>query len=400
MNIILGVGGGIAAYKVASLLRLLKEAGHDVHVVPTKAALNFVGLATWESLSGHPVTSEVWDDVAEVPHVRLGKEADLVLVAPATADLISRTANGAANDLLTNILLTARCPIVFAPAMHTEMWEHAATQENVATLRARGITVIDPAVGRLTGSDSGAGRLPEVDQIAQVALAQVANQDHKDLVGKKFLITAGGTREYLDPVRFIGNSSSGKQGIALAQAARDRGANVTLICANVSLPTPIGVDVVKVETASELANAVKTQSPNFDVVIMAAAVSDFTPKQFVESKIKKQDDQTSLTIELTQTEDILKSLVANKLQGQYIVGFAAETGDDQASVLDYGFAKLNRKQCDALVVNEVSKTKGFGTDDNAVVILTREPKNSIQVPTSSKLVIAGEVLNVISKAIH
>ncbi|MEY4312064.1 MAG: hypothetical protein RLZZ571_834 [Actinomycetota bacterium] len=399
MNIVLGVGGGIAAYKVASLLRLLKEAGHDVHVVPTKAALNFVGQATWESLSGHPVTSEVWDDVAEVPHVRLGQNADLVLVAPATADLISRTASGAANDLLTNILLTAKCPIVFAPAMHTEMWENSATQENVAKLRARGITVIDPAVGRLTGSDSGPGRLPEVEQIAQVALAQVAT-GNKDLQGKKFLITAGGTREYLDPVRFIGNRSSGKQGFALAQVARDRGAEVTLICANTTVAAPLGVKIVNVETAGELAGAVKSAAKDTDVVIMAAAVSDFTPKNYVSSKIKKSDDASAPIIELIQTEDILKNLVANKSQRQYIVGFAAETGDDKGSALDYGFAKLERKGCDALVVNEVGKNKGFGTDDNAVVILTREPKASVEVPTSSKLVVADQVINVIAKAIH
>ena len=398
MNIILGVGGGIAAYKVASLLRLLKEAGHDVHVVPTRAALNFVGQATWESLSGHPVTSEVWDDVAEVPHVQLGKNADLVIVAPATADLISRTATGSANDLLTNILLTARCPIVFAPAMHTEMWEHAATQENVKTLRARGITVIDPAVGRLTGSDSGPGRLPEVEQIAQVALAKVSPAK-QDFVGKKFVISAGGTREYLDPVRYIGNSSSGKQGIALAAAAADRGAQVTLVCANVTLPTPLNVQVINVQTAGELAKAVKENSVNADVVIMAAAVSDFTPAQVSDTKIKKTDSNSGLTIELVQTEDILKSLVASKAKGQYIVGFAAETGDDKASALDYGFAKLASKGCDALVVNEVGQGKGFGTDDNEVVILTNSPKASVQIERSAKYEIAQQVLNVIAKAI-
>ncbi len=398
MNIILGVGGGIAAYKVASLLRLLKEAGHDVHVVPTRAALNFVGQATWESLSGHPVTSEVWDDVAEVPHVQLGKNADLVIVAPATADLISRTATGSANDLLTNILLTARCPIVFAPAMHTEMWEHAATQENVKTLRARGITVIDPAVGRLTGSDSGPGRLPEVEQIAQVALAKVSPAK-KDFVGKKVVISAGGTREYLDPVRYIGNSSSGKQGIALATAAADRGAQVTLVCANVTLPTPLNVEVINVQTAGELAKAVKENAVNADVVIMAAAVADFTPAQVSDTKIKKTDSNSGLTIELVQTEDILKSLVASKAKGQYIVGFAAETGDDKASALDYGFAKLASKGCDALVVNEVGQGKGFGTDDNEVVILTNSPKASVQIERSAKYEIAQQVLNVIAKAI-
>lgn len=398
MKIILGVGGGIAAYKVASLLRLLKEDGHDVHVVPTKAALNFVGTATWESLSGHPVTSEVWDDVAEVPHVRLGQQADLVLVAPATADLLARAATGVANDLLTNVLLTARCPIVLAPAMHTEMWEHPATQQNVATLRSRGVTVIDPAVGRLTGSDSGPGRLPEVEQIAQVALSQV-NPAKKDLTGKKFLISAGGTREYLDPVRFIGNSSTGKQGIALAQAALDRGAQVTLVCANVTLPTPANAHIVKVQTAGELAKLMQVHAAEADVVIMAAAVSDFTPKTVAQTKIKKENQPEQLTVELVQTPDILSGLAASKKPGQYVVGFAAETGDDKATVLEYGFAKLARKGCDALVVNEVGPSKGFGTDDNSVVILTSNPKTTVEVALSSKYEVAQQVLNVIAKAI-
>jgi len=398
LNIVLGVSGGIAAYKVASLLRLLKESGHDVHVVPTKAALNFVGQATWEALSGHPVTTEVWDDVNEVPHVSIGQQADLVLVAPATADLISRTASGAANDLLTNILLTARCPIVFAPAMHTEMWENKATQENVATLRSRGITVIDPAVGRLTGADTGAGRLPEVDQIAEIALALVSGVE-KDLLGKKFLITAGGTREYIDPVRFIGNRSSGKQGIALAKVARDRGAEVTLICANVVLPIPAGIEVINVETSTELAKAVQSQSATAQVIVMTAAVADFTPKNYSATKIKKTEDQIVPNIELERTEDILQSLVDNKSRDQYIVGFAAETGDSQASVIEHGLAKLNRKNCDLLVVNEVGRTKGFGADDNSVIILSRESQLAIEIPTSSKTAIATQVLNVISAAI-
>jgi phosphopantothenoylcysteine decarboxylase/phosphopantothenate--cysteine ligase len=399
LNIVLGVGGGIAAYKVASLLRLLKEAGHDVHVVPTQAALNFVGQATWESLSGHPVTSEVWHDVSGVPHVALGQNADLILVAPATADLISRTASGAANDLLTNILLTARCPIVFAPAMHTEMWENSATVENVATLRSRGITVIDPEVGRLTGADTGPGRLPDVEQIAQIALAQGIKTE-KDLTGKKFLITAGGTREYIDPVRFIGNRSSGKQGVALAVAARDRGAQVTLICANISVTPPSGVQLINVETSVELSDAVRSQSKKADVIIMAAAVADFTPSNYSETKIKKTEDKLVPDIELKRTEDILQSLVATKSPGQYIVGFAAETGDSHASVVEHGLAKLNRKNCDLLVVNEVGRNKGFGTDENAVVILAKDAQSSIEVPSSSKNVIAGEVLNVIAKAIR
>ena len=268
LNIVLGVSGGIAAYKVASILRLLTEAGHNVQVVPTPAALNFVGSATWEALSGNPLISEVWDDVADVPHVRIGQAADLVIVAPATADLLSRAANGAANDLLTNVLLTATCPIVFAPAMHTEMWLNAATQENVATLRSRGSIIIDPADGRLTGSDSGPGRLPDAEEIVSVALGVLSKQD---LLGQDVVITAGGTREFLDPVRFLGNSSTGKQGVALAISARDRGANVTLICANVSVSLPAGVKIENVITGADMHSAAMKASMTADAIVMAAA---------------------------------------------------------------------------------------------------------------------------------
>ncbi|NBV89989.1 MAG: bifunctional phosphopantothenoylcysteine decarboxylase/phosphopantothenate--cysteine ligase CoaBC [Actinobacteria bacterium] len=233
LNIVVGVGGGIAAYKVAHLVRQFTEAGHEVHVVPTAASLNFVGAATWEALSGNPVITDLWESVAKVPHVHIGQSADLVVIAPATADLLSRAAAGSANDVLTNVLLTATCPVVFAPAMHTEMWLNPATQANVATLRSRGHTVIDPAVGRLTGADTGPGRLPEPADIAAIALA-AANKHTPDLANTNIVITAGGTREYLDPVRFISNRSSGKQGIALAMAAASRGAKVTLIAANVS----------------------------------------------------------------------------------------------------------------------------------------------------------------------
>jgi phosphopantothenoylcysteine decarboxylase/phosphopantothenate--cysteine ligase len=283
--------------------------------------------------------------------------------------------------------------------MHTEMWENSATVENVATLRSRGITVIDPEVGRLTGADTGPGRLPDVEQIAQIALAQGIKTE-KDLTGKKFLITAGGTREYIDPVRFIGNRSSGKQGVALAVAARDRGAQVTLICANISVTPPSGVQLINVETSVELSDAVRSQSKKADVIIMAAAVADFTPSNYSETKIKKTEDKLVPDIELKRTEDILQSLVATKSPGQYIVGFAAETGDSPASVVEHGLAKLNRKNCDLLVVNEVGRNKGFGTDENAVVILAKDAQSSIEVPSNSKNVIAGEVLNVIAKAIR
>ncbi len=391
LNVVLGVSGGIAAYKVASILRLLTEAGHNVQVVPTQAALNFVGSATWEALSGNPVISEVWDDVPDVPHVRIGQAADLVIVAPATADLLSRAASGAANDLLTNVLLTARCPIVYAPAMHTEMWLNAATQENVATLRSRGSIVIDPADGRLTGADSGPGRLPEAEEIVSVALGVLSEQD---LLGQDIVITAGGTREFLDPVRFLGNSSSGKQGVALAIAARDRGAKVTLICANASVSMPAGVEVVNVVTGDDMHAAAMQASMTADAIVMAAAVADYKPKSTHSSKMKKSDDGSSPTIELVRTIDILADLVTHRNTShpdQIIVGFAAETGDDHGSVLEHGIAKLQRKGCDLLVINEVGPNLAFGTDDNEVTILTREPASQTTVSKTSKTQIAHAI---------
>ena len=391
LNVVLGVSGGIAAYKVASILRLLTEAGHNVQVVPTQAALNFVGSATWEALSGNPVISEVWDDVPDVPHVRIGQTADLVIVAPATADLLSRAASGAANDLLTNVLLTASCPIVYAPAMHTEMWLNAATQENVATLRSRGSIVIDPADGRLTGADSGPGRLPEAEEIVSVALGVLSEQD---LLGQDIVITAGGTREFLDPVRFLGNSSSGKQGVALAIAARDRGAKVTLICANASVSMPAGVEVVNVVTGDDMHAAAMQASMTADAIVMAAAVADYKPKSTHSSKMKKSDDGSSPTIELVRTIDILADLVTHRNTShpdQIIVGFAAETGDDHGSVLEHGIAKLQRKGCDLLVINEVGPNLAFGTDDNEVTILTREPASQTTVSKTSKTQIAHAI---------
>ena len=400
LNIVLGVSGGIAAYKVASILRLLTEAGHNVQVVPTQAALNFVGSATWEALSGNPLISEVWDDVADVPHVRIGKAADLVLVAPATADLLSRAANGAANDLLTNVLLTATCPIVFAPAMHTEMWLNAATQENVATLRSRGCIIIDPGEGRLTGDDSGPGRLPDPEEIVSVALGVLSEQD---LLSQNVVITAGGTREFLDPVRFLGNSSSGKQGVALAVAARDRGAKVTLICANTSVPLPAGVTIVNAVTGDDVHTAVMKASSTADVIVMAAAIADYKPKVTQNSKMKKSDDGSSPVIELVQTIDILADLVAHRNTShidQIIVGFAAETGDDRGSVLEHGIAKLNRKGCDLLVINEVGPNLAFGTDDNEVTILTREPAAQATVSRTSKTQIAHAIWDAVVAIMH
>ncbi len=320
------------------MLRLLTESAHDVTVVPTASALRFVGAATWEALSGHPATHDVFDDVHEVRHVRLGREADLVLVAPATADLMARAVHGRADDLLTATLLTARCPVVFVPAMHTEMWEHPATQANVETLRSRGALVVEPAVGRLTGPDTGKGRLPEPEQIAQLALAVLARGTTAlatDLAGRRLVVSAGGTREPLDPVRFLGNRSSGRMGYALATSAAARGAKVTVVAANVSLPDPAGVDVVRVGTTAELRDAVLAAGEGADAVVMAAAPSDFRPTSTSRDKIKKADDGSAPVVTLEQNPDILAELVRHRgaAAEPVVVGFAAETGDDDADVL-------------------------------------------------------------------
>jgi phosphopantothenoylcysteine decarboxylase / phosphopantothenate---cysteine ligase len=402
LNIVIGVGGGIAAYKVAGLVRLLSEAGHNIHVVPTAASLNFVGSATWEALSGNTVVTDLWSSVADVPHVHIGQNADLVIVAPATADLLSRAASGSANDVLTNVLLTATCPIVYAPAMHTEMWLHAATQANVSTLKARGSVVIEPASGRLTGEDSGPGRLPEVADIAALALATVSAQE-QDLVGKTVVITAGGTREYLDPVRFISNRSSGKQGIALAVAAASRGAKVTLIAANIAEPLPHGVSVISVETGRDLAHEVYAQSRVADVVIMAAAVADFAPVGVSATKIKKSAEHKNFTLELTATTDILQTLAHQRDHNgtpKIVVGFAAETGDETGSILEHARAKLIRKDCDLLVVNEVGHGLGFGTADNQVTILSKNSDFEVTIPRAPKLVIANAILDAVTAYKH
>lgn len=373
-RVVLGVSGGIAAYKSCELLRLFTESGHDVTVVPTAAALKFVGAATWEALSGKSVSSDVFSHVPEVQHVRFGREADLVLVAPATADLLAKAAHGFADDLLTSTLLTATCPIIFAPAMHTEMWEHAATQHNVETLRSRGSIVMEPADGRLTGSDTGRGRLPEPAQIFEFA-GNVLRSVGQDLSGRRVVISAGGTREAFDPVRFLGNRSSGKQGFALAAAAVARNADVCLVAANVSLPTPYGVSArVDVTTTEELRLAVMSNADSAHAVVMAAAPADFRPAAVRDHKIKKAVDQPARTIELIENPDILAELVATRdgrATEQILVGFAAETGDAAGSVLDHARDKLAHKGCDLLVVNDVSGGRVFGADDNQAVILGR-----------------------------
>ncbi len=416
MRIVLGVGGGIAAYKVASLLRLFTEAGHDVTVIPTEAATRFVGVATWEALSGHPVSNSVFDEVHTVNHVRLGHEAALIVVAPATADLLARAAAGQADDLLTNTLLMAGdSPVLMAPAMHTEMWQHAATRANVETLRSRGVTVLEPASGRLTGSDSGPGRLPDPEAIFEAALALTGapaapgavplppsdaalSSLLRPLAGLTVTVSAGGTREPLDPVRFLGNRSSGKQGVALAAAALAAGARVRLLAAHLEVPAPDGVEVVKVETALELRKAVLHAAADSDVVIMAAAVADFRPADVSGTKIKKRDDAADPVISLVRNPDILRELVEVRdaaSRNQLIVGFAAETGDADGDVLEYARAKLSRKACDLLVVNHVGEGKVFGEDTNSVVILSRTGSEP-QEASGSKSDVAAAVIDRIS----
>jgi phosphopantothenoylcysteine decarboxylase/phosphopantothenate--cysteine ligase len=395
-KVVLGVSGGIAAYKACELLRRLTESGHDVRVVPTGSALQFVGEATWSALSGNPVSTEVWESVHEVPHVRIGQAADLVVVAPATADLLAKAAHGIADDLLTNTLLTARCPVIFAPAMHTEMWEHPATQENVATLRRRGAVVLEPAVGRLTGVDTGKGRLPEPGEIFDVCryvLARGSAGGTQDLSGRHVVVSAGGTREPLDPVRFLGNRSSGKQGYALARTAAARGARVTLVAANTGLPDPAGVDVVPVGTAVQLREAVLKAAADADAVVMAAAVADFRPAHYAEGKIKKREGEDPAPIALVRNPDVLAEISAERARpGQVIVGFAAETDDALAN----GRAKLARKGCDLLVVNEVGEHKTFGSEENEAVVLGADGTET-PVPYGPKEALADTVWDLVGR---
>lgn len=400
MRVLLGVTGGIAAYKVALVLRRLVEDGHSVRVAPTASSLNFVGRATWEALSGHPAPTETFEDVPSVAHVRLGQAADVVLVAPATADFLASMAAGSARDLLGNALLATEAPVVVAPAMHTEMWNDPATQANVATLRSRGVHVIEPAVGRLTGPDSGPGRLPEPEDLV-AALYEVAAgsglsltapaQPWGDLAGRRVVVSAGGTREPIDAVRFLGNRSSGMQGFALAEAARERGATVTVVAAHVTLPLGEGIQRVDVSTAAELDAAMRSAAADADVVVMAAAVADFRPASAAVSKLKKSGD-AGLTLDLVQTADVLAGLVAERRPGQVIVGFAAETGDDAGSVLEHGAAKARRKGADLLVVNEVGEGLGFGTDSNTVVLVDAEGE-PVAEASGSKLAVAHAVLD-------
>ncbi|WP_251858482.1 bifunctional phosphopantothenoylcysteine decarboxylase/phosphopantothenate--cysteine ligase CoaBC [Herbiconiux sp. L3-i23] len=373
MNIVVGITGGIAAYKAVQVVRELVLAGHDVHVVATEAALRFVGAPTLEAISRNPLGTDLYEGVADVRHVALGQAADLIVVAPATADFLAKLAGGQAGDLLGNTVLASRAPLVVAPAMHTEMWQNAATQANIATLRERGVITVGPAVGQLTGADSGPGRMSEPSDIVRVALAAVAT---KDLEGLRVLVTAGGTREPLDPVRFIGNRSSGRQGVALAEAARDRGAEVTLIAAHLEIDPPHGIDLVRVETAAELAAAVADSAADADVVVMAAAVADYRPEAVADGKLKKESLGTAVTVRLVQNPDILRSLTSGELTptraaGQRVIGFAAETEPDDDRFLAIARAKAERKGVDYLVLNRVGWHEGFGTPGNEVIVLDR-----------------------------
>jgi phosphopantothenoylcysteine decarboxylase/phosphopantothenate--cysteine ligase len=402
-RIVVGVAGGIAAYKAATVVRQLTEAGHQVRVIPTESALRFVGAATFEALSGEPVQTGVFEDVPRVPHVAIGQGADLVVVAPATADLLARATHGRADDLLTATLLTARCPVLFAPAMHTEMWQHPATVENVATLRRRGAVVLEPASGRLTGEDSGAGRLPEAEEITTFAQLLLDRHDAMpyDLAGVRLLVTAGGTREPLDPVRFIGNRSSGKQGYALARVAAQRGAEVTLIAGHTAgLIDPAGVEVVHVSTAQQLRDAVSKHASDVHVLAMAAAVADFRPTHVATAKIKKGAAGNSApTIDLIRNDDVLAATVQARTAGQLpnmaaIVGFAAETGDDNGDVLFHARAKLRRKGCDLLVVNAVGDGKAFEVDNNDGWLLAADGTESALQP-GSKTLMASRIVDAI-----
>ncbi|WP_455118478.1 bifunctional phosphopantothenoylcysteine decarboxylase/phosphopantothenate synthase [Rothia mucilaginosa] len=436
MRIIVGIGGGIAAYKAAMLLRLFAKNGDEVIAMPTPNATKFVGVPTLEALSGNPVSTDVFDRVPEVNHVRQAEQADAVVIAPATADLLARLAAGRADDLLSSTVLTTHAPVILAPAMHTQMWEHPATQANVQTLRSWGYHVIEPAIGRLTGPDSGPGRMPEPEDIFAVALdviarfpkgqvhpvytpgyapteplytgteqermaaaraatltsallgqsepGQVAGASESlrgPLAGRLVVITAGGTREALDPVRFLGNRSTGKQGVALAEAARDLGATVHLIGANLEVPAPEGVQVTRVVSALDLREATLEASAAADVLIMSAAVADFRPAEFAEFKIKKSaDSEDAPVIQLVRNPDILREVVVRRQQARkagestlgpkLIVGFAAETGSAEKTPLELGREKLQRKGTDFLAVNTVGVNRGFGTDDNTITLLS------------------------------
>lgn len=392
LNVVVGITGGIAAYKAVGVVRSLVLAGHNVQVIATDAALRFVGKPTLEAISRNPVHTDLYEGVAEVRHVALGQRADLIVLAPATANTLAKIAVGIADDLLGNTILASTAPLVVAPAMHTEMWQNPATVANVATLQERGVIFVGPAVGQLTGTDSGPGRMAEPDEIVAAALAAVGP---RDLLGKRILVTAGGTREPIDPVRFIGNRSSGKQGLALATAAAARGADVTLIGANLEVAVPASVTVVHVSSTLELADAVASTAGEADVVIMAAAVADYRPESVAGEKIKKETQGDSLALTLVKNPDILQQLGDSRREGQVIIGFAAETEQDPQKLLELGRAKLARKGSDFLVVNRVGWSEGFATESNSITVLDRAG-DIVGEASGSKTVVANRILDLLS----
>jgi phosphopantothenoylcysteine decarboxylase / phosphopantothenate---cysteine ligase len=394
LNVVVGITGGIAAYKAVGVVRALVLAGHDVHVVPTDGALRFVGRPTLEAISRNPVHTELYEGVAEVRHVAIGQAADLIVIAPATANTIAKLAAGLADDLLGNTVLASEAPVVIAPAMHTEMWRHPATRANIATLRSRGVTVVGPAVGQLTGADSGPGRMEEPEVIVQAALDRVAASARRDLAGLRVVVTAGGTREPLDPVRFLGNRSSGKQGVAIADAARARGAEVTLIAANLEIAEPSGCDIRRVSTALELQEAVTDAAPGADVIVMAAAVADYRPAGVSDTKLKKDAGDGGLTLELVRNPDILAGLGHAPHGGTLLVGFAAETESDDEQLLALGRAKREAKGADLLVVNRVGWSEGFASDENSVVVIGRNGE-IVTRAHGTKLSVADDILDVV-----
>jgi phosphopantothenoylcysteine decarboxylase / phosphopantothenate---cysteine ligase len=433
LTIVVGITGGIAAYKAVGVIRLLVQQGHDVHVVPTEGALRFVGLPTFEAISRNPVTTSVFDDVAEVRHVALGTRADLVVVAPATADFLARAANGLAGDLLGTTLLATTAPVVVAPAMHPQMWEHPATRANLATLRGRGVHVVGPESGPLTGADSGMGRMSEPDDIVRAALAVVgtgsatgtgagdgdgdgagtggdsaapaAHADphgHGDLAGTTVVVSAGGTREPFDPVRFIGNRSSGRQGVAIAVEAARRGAAVTVVAANVDpgvlQALPDGVVVTPVGTAEQLADAVLGSAESADVIVMTAAVADFRPAEVLDAKLKKDSTGERFSLELVRNRDVLAELVAARRPGQLVVGFAAETEPDREQRIELGRQKIARKPADLLVVNHVGWTRGFEQESNAIEVLVPGGQ-VVRQAAGSKADVAHVILDLVATAL-
>ncbi|MGO4782387.1 bifunctional phosphopantothenoylcysteine decarboxylase/phosphopantothenate--cysteine ligase CoaBC [Cryobacterium sp. W22_MBD10_FK3] len=396
-TIVVGITGGIAAYKAVNVVRAFVLLGDDVHVVATEAALRFVGKPTLEAISRNPVNTDLYEGVAQVRHVAIGQSADLIVIAPATANSIAKIALGLADDLLGNTILASTAPLVIAPAMHTEMWNNPATVANIATLRERGVTIVGPGNGRLTGSDSGPGRMEEPDTIVQAALAALDSRRAgsavpQDLAGRRVLISAGGTREPLDPVRFLGNRSSGRQGVALAEAALARGAAVTLVAAHLEVPVPTGIGVHAVSSTLDLQQAMREAAASADIVIMAAAVADYRPAAVQADKIKKDVAGDRLSLELVRNPDVLAGLALARQPGQLIVGFAAETEPDDLLRRELGRTKIQRKGCDLLVLNRVGWTQGFATEGNEIAVLN-SAGDIVMEASGTKLSVAHRILD-------